>query len=215
MRQLLKYSGFLFLFLACKQRIDRTKFKTDDLKYSVYTWNFNTKTNKMNFYLADYLHIDAKGSFQLFRHPFQEDKPEYFNGITNDKWRFDIDSILVENKYFPEIKPGNNLNTPSIIYDGFTYLLDYKLKGKEQTKIVYINSNLRTPENILWLTSYLDKIISSTKHIKCDSFSIGKYLDTLIKINSFNLPPPPMRTITKLEPPQLKQTNTLTKKFGN
>ena len=109
----------------------------------------------------------------------------------SDSIRKVIDSILLENKYFPEIRKDGMPDTPLLVYDRFTYLLDYKIIGKRRTKIQYINSSTRTPENILFLTSLLDTIIFKSQENKIDSFSIGAYIDTLKKISSYNLPPPP------------------------
>jgi hypothetical protein len=63
--------------------------------------------------------------------------------------------MLLENKYFPKIRKDGVADTPFLVYDGFTYLLDYKIR-EDRTKIQYINSSSRTPENILLLTSLLD-----------------------------------------------------------
>ena len=202
----MKYSCLLFLFLACRQKVDDAKIKTIDLKYSVFTWNFVESKSNWNFYLADYLHIDTNGRFQLLRHDFYHDKPEYFNGILNIDLRNSIDSILIENKYFPKIKTDNKIDSNAFFcYDGYSYLLDYKLIGKEQTKIAYINTSSKTPKNILSLTSLLDTFIQNINSIKCDSFSIGNYLDTLKSIDSNNLPPPPIKPTVRFAPPIIKR----------
>jgi hypothetical protein len=151
--------------------------------------------------LAAYIHIDSSGKYQLIRHTTFQDNPKYFGGTLSDSIRKIIDSTLLENRYFPEIRKDGvvDIDTPFIIYDGFTYLLDYKIKGRDRTKVQYINSSHRTPDNILFLTSLLDTIIFKTPGNRIDSFSIGVYTDTLKKISSYNLPPPPKR----LPPPKI------------
>lgn len=204
MRQSIKYISILFLFLACRQKGEDSRYKIIDLKYSVYTWNFIEVKNSWDFYLVDYFHIDTNGRFELQRRDFSLNKLEYFKGIINRDLRNDIDSILIDNKYFPKRNFHDSVDTNTIIYDGFDYLLDYKLKGKEQTKIEYINTDMRTPENILHLTSLLDTFILKIDAVKCDSFSIGTYLDTLKIISSRHLPPPPIKPTIKLVPPKIK-----------
>jgi hypothetical protein len=137
------------------------------------------------------MHIDSSGKYKVIRHVTFLDKPQFFSGTLSDSVRKVIDSMLLENRYFPEVRKDGMPDTPLLIYDGFTYLLDYKIIGKNRTKIQYINSSSRTPENILLLTSLLDTIIFKTQENKIDSFSIGGYIDTLKKISSYDLPPPP------------------------
>lgn len=194
----------LFPLAAGGQTFNKAKFKTSDFKYSVYLWHINLKSNKWDFYLASYLHIDSSGSFELLRHTNFSDKPKYFRGTFNEGLRKRIDSVLIKISYLPNLKTDNISDTPLMIYDGFTYLLDYKLIGSEQTKIQYINASSKTPKTILRFTSFLDSIVAKTKHTKCDSFSIGIYLDTLKKISSNNLPPVPIKPSVKYESPKIK-----------
>jgi hypothetical protein len=119
------------------------------------------------------------------------DSAKYLTGNLDTETRKIIDSILLENKYFPSIKSKEIVDTPIILYCGFTYLLDYKLTGKDRTRIQYINTSSRTPNNILYLTSILDREISRIQLKKIDSFNIDQYIDTLKKISSTDLPPPP------------------------
>jgi hypothetical protein len=129
-------------------------------------------------------------------------KAQYLSGTLDNSTRKIIDSILLENKYFPVAKTDGVLDTPLIIYDGFTYLLDYKLKGKTRTRIEYINTAKRTSENILFLTSLLAREISNNRLNKIDSFSTNTYIDTLKKISSYNLPPPPIKAPSKVDFPK-------------
>jgi hypothetical protein len=117
------------------------------------------------------------------------DSAKYLTGTLDNQTRKIIDSVLLNNKYFLTIMP----DTPLLIYDGFTYLLDYKLTGKSRTKIQYINSSSRSPENILFLTSLLDREISNRHLTKIDRFNIDEYIDTLIEVSSYDLPPPPIK----------------------
>ena len=170
------------------------------MKYSTYIWHLNQDTYQWEFHLADYLHVDSIGHFKLIKHNRDSlDKHFYFSGDISDSTRQIIDSILLENKFFPEIKTDGIADTPLIVYDGFTYLLDYKVINKDQAKIQYVNSSSRTPEKILFLTAFLDIVINKTHSNKIDSFSIQPYIDTLKKISSYNLPPPP-----KPPPPNYK-----------
>ena len=190
----LPYILFFLLFAACRQSQENKKFLTTEFKYSTYTWHLNQDTYQWEFHLADYLHVDSIGHFKLIKHnPDSLDKHFYFSGDISDFTRQVIDSILLENKFLPEIKTDGIVDTPLIVYNGFTYLLDYKVINKDQAKIQYVNSSLRTPENILSLTSFLDNLIDKTQTNKIDSFSIKSYTDTLKKISSYNLPPPPKR----------------------
>jgi hypothetical protein len=163
--------------------------------------------NNFEFSLRTYIHIDSSGRYKLIRRNTLHDNPQYFGGTLSDSVREVIDSILLANRYFPEIRKDGMPDTPLLVYDGFTYLLDYKLEGKDRSKIQYINSSSRTPENILFLTSLLDTLIYKTPANKIDSFSIGSYIDTLKKISSYNLPPPPkpprvIRSDLKFIPPK-------------
>jgi hypothetical protein len=180
------------LFTACKHLQETKKFVITDFKYSTYTWHINLDSYKWEFYLGDYFHVDSNGQFKLIRHSASLDKHQYFNGTLHDSIRQIIDSILLENKFNPEIRTDGLADTPLIIYNGFTYLVDYSILGKTRTKIQYINSSSRTPNNILFLTSFLDTVISKTKLNRINNFSIETYIDTLKKISSYNLPPPPL-----------------------
>ena len=192
--KILPYILFILLFAACRQFQENKKFLTTELKYSTYIWHLNQDTYQWEFHLADYLHVDSIGHFKLVKHnPDSLDMHFYFSGEINNYTRQTIDSILLENKFIPEIKTDEVADTPLIVYDGFTYLLDYKIINKDQAKIQYVNSSSRTPENILFLTSFLDNFINKTQTNKIDSFSIKSYTDTLKKISSYNLPPPPKR----------------------
>lgn len=190
---MLPYISLLLLFIACRQPQDNKKLATIDFKYSSYLWHINHDSNQREFYLANYFHIDTNGQFKLIRHTTFLDNPQYFRGTLNDSIRQIIDSMLLENKYHPEIKTDGLPDTSLIVYDGFTYLLDYEIVGKGRTIIQYINSSSRSPKNILLLTSLLDTLISKTQLNKIDSFTIETYIDTLKKVSSYNLPPPPKR----------------------
>lgn len=190
--KLLPYIFYFLLFAACRHPQENKMFVTTDFKYSTYTWHINQDNYQWEFYLANYLHVDSNGHFKLIKYnPDSLDNHFYFTGIINDSIRQIIDSMLIENKFLPEIKTDGLPDTPLIIYDGFTYLLDYKIINKTQAIIQYINSSSRTPENIIFLTSFLDTLINKTHSNKIDSFSIKSYIDTLKKISSYNLPPPP------------------------
>ena len=190
--KLLPYIFYFLLFAACRHPQENKKFVTTDFKYSTYTWHINQDSYQWEFHLEDYLHVDSNGHFKLIKHnPDSLDKHFYFSGTINDSIRQIIDSMLIGNKFLPEIKTDGLPDTPLIIYDGFTYLLDYKIINKTQAKIQYINSSSRTPENIIFLTSFLDTLINKTHSNKIDSFSIKSYIDTLKNISSYNLPPPP------------------------
>ena len=84
-------------------------------------------------------------------------------------------------------------DTPLLIYDGFTYLLDYELKDRKRAKVQYINSSSRAPENILFLTSLLDKEVYNNHLTQINRFYIDDYIDTLMKVSSYDLPPPPIK----------------------
>ena len=190
--KILLYIFFIFLFAACRQPRENKKFLTTEFKYSTYIWHLNQYTYKWGFHLADYLYVDSIGHFKLIKHnPDSLDKYFYYSGDMCDSTRRIINSILLENKFFPEIKTDGIADTPLIIYDGFTHLLDYKVIHKGEAKIQYIYSSSRSPENIIFLTSFLDTFIDKTHSNKIDSFSIKSYIDTLKIISSFNLPPSP------------------------
>ena len=206
----LPYILFFLLFAACRQTEENKKFLTTELKYSTYIWHLNQDTYQWEFHLADYLHVDSIGHFKLIKHnPDSLDKHFYFSGDISDSTRQIIDSILLQNKFLPEIKTDGIADTPLIVYDGFTYLLDYKVINKDQDKIQYVNSSSRTPENILFLTTFLGIVINKTHSNKIDSFSIQPYIDTLKKISSYNLPPPP-----KPPPPNDKSLRFMPPKTG-
>ena len=190
----LPYILFFLLFAACRQTQENKKFLTTEFKYSTYRWHLNQDTYQWEFHLADYLHLDSIGHFELIKHnPDSLYKHFYYSGDISDSTRQIIDSILLENKFLPEIKTDGIADTPLVVYDGFTYFLDFKVINKDQAKIQYVNSSSRTPENILFLTSFIDNLIDKTQINKIDNFSIKSYTDTLKKISSYNLPPPPKR----------------------
>jgi hypothetical protein len=193
--KLLLYISLIFILSACGQNLTPQNFLNTELTYSSYLWHLNSETDKNEFYLASYLHIDSSGKYKLIRHSKFLDDPQYFSGSLSDSFRKVIDSILLENKYFPAIRKDGavDADTSFLIYDGFTYLLDYKIRDSDRAKVQYINSSHSTPENILFLTSLLDTIIFKSPGKRIDSFSIGRYADTLRKISSYNLPPPPKR----------------------
>jgi hypothetical protein len=194
--KILSYILFYLLFAACKHPLENKKFVTTDFKYSTYSWHMNQDSYQWEFHLADYLHIDSNGDFKLIKHnPDTFDKHFYFSGTINDSSRQIIDSLLLENKFHPEIKTDGLPDSPLLVYDGFTYLLDYKLIDKAQAKIQNINSSSRTPENFLSLTAFFDIVINKTQSNNIDSFSIQTYIDTLKKISSYNLPQPPKRPV--------------------
>jgi hypothetical protein len=190
----LPYIFCFLLFAACRHPHENKKFVTADFKYSTYIWHINQVSDQLEFHLADYFHVDSSGHFNLIKHnPDSLDKHFYFSGTINDSIRQILDSLLLENKFHPEIRTDGLPDSPLLVYDGFTYLLDYKLIDKDQAKIQYIKSSSRTPENILSLTAFLDIVIKNTQSNKIDSFSIKPYIDTLKKISSYYLPPPPKR----------------------
>lgn len=106
----------------------------------------------------------------------------------------DINSVLKNNRFFPTIRTDGIVDdTTFIIYDGFTYLLDYRpTQEGSRVRIQYLNTKSKTPENILFLTNLLDTFAFTTTKNTVDSFSIGSYLDTLKKISSYDLPPLPI-----------------------
>ena len=179
--KLLLSISLIVILSACGHALKNNNFFNVDLKYSSYLWHLNSETNKNEFYLATYMNIDSNGKYKLIRHTTFLDNPQYFTGTLSDSFRKVIDSILLGNKYFPEIRKDGVPDTPFLVYDGFTYLLDYKIIGKDRTKVQYINSSSRTPKNILFLTSLLDTLIFKTQGNKIDSFSIGSYMDALKK----------------------------------
>ena len=181
----------LFLLIACKQKQDKEASAITDFKYSSYLWHVNQQTHQWEFYLANYFHVDSNGEFKLMRHTVFLDTPQYFSGSLNEFTKQTYDSLLLENKFLPEIRTDGLPDTPLLVYDGFTYFLDYKIIGKARTKVQYINSSARTPANVLYLTMLLDLHIAKIHANKIDSFSIKPYIDTLKKISSYNLPPPP------------------------
>lgn len=195
----------IFLFTACTQKQNKQEFECADLQYSAYLLHFNGDNNKWEFYLANYMHMDSSGQFNLIRHDAFMDTTQYLTGILDDPTRKIIDSVLLENNYFPAITANVISDTPIIIYDGFTYLLDYKLKGKDRVKIQYINSPSRSPQNMRFLTAILDKEIAAARLKKIAPFYIKQYTDTLIKISSSGLPPvpvgaPPLQKIKFIPP---------------
>ena len=149
--------------------------------------------------------IDNNGNFLLMRHTTFYDKPQYFSGSMNEFEQGLIDSILLQNNYHPD----KLVDTPLLIYDDFTYWLDYEITGKDRVQFQYINSAYRTPENILFLNKFLENIATLTSK-KIDSFTIQPYIDTLIKLSSNNLLPPPKHP----PPPPLNQEKFIPKKFN-
>lgn len=193
----MKIRPYLCLFLligACSYPPAPKKIVTTDLKYATYTWYLSPNREQWDFHLADYLHVDSTGHFELIRHDTFLARHTYFKGTLNDSTRQIIDSLLLANKFSPGLSTAGISDTVFLVYDGFTYLLDYKMIDKAQTKIQYFNSSSVIPQNIQYLTDWLDTLISRTAATQTDSFSMGPYLDTLKMISSKDVPPPPIKT---------------------
>jgi hypothetical protein len=200
------YIYLLLLIGACGYQPAPKKTATTDLKYATYTRHLSPTSAQWDFHLADYLHIDSTGHFELIRHDTFLTKHTYFRGVLTDSTRQIIDSLLFANKYFPGLNRAGILDALPLTYDGFTYLLDYKMVDKAQTKIQYLNTSSVIPQNLQHLTDWLDTIISKTAVTQIDSFSIGYYEDTLKMISSKDVPPPPVKTV-RFDSPKAKNTN--------
>ena len=102
--KLLFYISLIFISSACRQKLKNKNFLVTDLKYASYLWHLNQGMNDFEFYLATYIHIDSSGNYKLNRHSTFLYNPQYFGGTLSDSIRKIIDSMLFENKYFPEIR---------------------------------------------------------------------------------------------------------------
>jgi hypothetical protein len=155
----------------------------------------------MEFYLAFHFSIDYRGNYKIVKHDSFMDTPKYFKGLIEGELKQEIDSLII---HIDESKPIIIPDTPLLVYDGFTYCLDYKIGKSDRTKIQYINAEERSPEDIISLTRKLDALILNTRRNEneIDSFSLGAYVDTLKRISSFDevlppikAPPPPPNQI--------------------
>ncbi len=182
------------LYTGCKNKENKEGIQ---FQYSAYSFHFNEEKEIMEFYLAYYFKISEDGNYKIFKHSTFMDIPKYFKGKFEIDDKENIDSLIINiNNSQPIIIP----DTPLLVYDGFTYCLDYKIGNKATGKIQYINSRSRCPENIYTLTAKLDALILNTRKNETDSFSLGAYIDTLKKISSFyNFPHP-------LKAPPIKKT---------
>lgn len=194
---------FLFLLLlltACGYQPAPKKISTTYLKYATYIWYLSPNSEQWDFHLADYLHVDSTGNFELIRHDTFLIKHTYFRGVLTDSTRQIIDSLLLANKYYPGLNSAGRLDSLPLTYDGLTSFLDYKIGDSAQIKFQFINQSSAVPKNILYLSNWLDALISKTAMTQVDSFSIGPYMDTLIKISSYDLPPPPGKSVRFVHP---------------
>lgn len=194
------YIYLLLLIGACNYPPAPKKMATTDLKYATYAWYLSPNSEQWDFHLADYFHVDSTGHFELIRHDTFLTKHTYFKGVLTDSTRQMVDSLLLANKFFPGLSTAGISDTVFLVYDGFTYLLDYKMIDKAQTKIQYFNSSSVIPQNIQYLTDWLDTLISGTAATQTDSFSMGTYLDTLKMISSKDVPPPPGKSVRFVAP---------------
>jgi hypothetical protein len=194
------YIYLLLLIEACGYPPAPKKIATTDLKYATYTWYLSPNSEQWNFHLADYFHVDSTGHFELIRHDTFLTKHTYFKGILTDSTRQMIDSLLLANKYFPGLNSAGILDTSPLTYDGLTSFLDYKIGENAQIKLQYINQLSVVPKNILYLSDWLDTLISKTAKTQLDNFSIEDYIDTLKQISSPNLPPPPGKRVRFVYP---------------
>lgn len=194
---------FLFLLLlltACGYQPAPKKISTTYLKYATYIWYLSPTSEQWDFHLADYLHVDSTGNFELIRHDTFLTRHTYFKGTLNDSTRQIIDSLLLANKYYPGLNSARILDSLPLMYDGLTSFLDYKIVDSAQIRLQYINQLSVVPQNIVYLSDWLDTLISKTAVTQIDSFSIGPYVDTLIKISSYDLPPPPGKRVRFVSP---------------
>lgn len=83
---------------------------------------------------------------------------------------------------------------------GLTYFLNYKIVDSAQIRLQYIHHSSVAPKNILYLSDWLDTIISRTVVAQTDPFSMGTYLDTLKMISSKDVPPPPGKSVRFVHP---------------
>ncbi|MDX2282176.1 MAG: hypothetical protein NW218_21485 [Saprospiraceae bacterium] len=194
------YIYLLLLIGACSYPPAPKKIVTTDLKYATYVWYLSPNKEQWDFHLADYLHVDSTGHFELIRHDTFLTRHTYFKGVLTDSIRQIVDSLLLANKFFPGLSTAGIFDTVFLVYDGFTYLLDYKMIDKAQTKIQYFNSSSVIPQNIQYLTDWLNTLISGTAATQTDSFSMGTYLDTLKMISSKDVPPPPGKSVRFVHP---------------
>lgn len=195
--------GFLFSLLvltACSYPPAPKKIVTTDLKYATYVWYLSPNKEQWDFHLADYLHVDSTGNFELIRHDTFLTRHTYFKGTLNDSTRQIIDSLLLANKYYPGLNSAGIFDSLPLMYDGLTSFLDYKIVDSAQIRLQYINQLSVVPQNIVYLTDWLDTLISKTAMTQIDSFSIGPYVDTLIKISSYDMPPPPGKSVRFVHP---------------
>jgi hypothetical protein len=202
----MKIRPYIYLFLligACSYPPAPKKTTTTDLKYATYTWYLSPNSEQWDFHLADYFHVDNTGHFELIRHDTFLTRHTYFKGILTDSTRQMIDSLLLANKYFPGLNITGILDTLPLTYDGLTSFLDYKIGENAQIKLQYIHQPSVVLKNILYLSDWLDTLISGTAATQTDSFSMGTYLDTLKMISLKDVPPLPGKSV-RFDSPKAK-----------
>jgi len=194
------YIYLLLLIGACGYQPAPEKIATTDLKYATYTWYLSPNSEQWDFHLADYFHVDSTGHFELIRHDTFLTKHTYFKGVLTDSTRQMVDSLLLANKFFPGLSIAGIFDSLPLTYDGLTSFLDYKIRDSAQIRLQYLNHSSVVPKNILYLSDWLDTIISSTVVAQTDSFSMGTYLDILKIISSKDVPPPPGKSVQFVAP---------------
>jgi hypothetical protein len=174
----MKLFNILILLLvvsACNNAKSDRSLSINNIKYSAYSWHYVPDKDSFEFYLASYLSIDNNGTFVVMRHDSFMDTPKYFGGSISDTIRKKIDSMF-EQPYSPVYTYSPD--TP-IIYDGFSYFIDYVKKDSERKTIQFIPKF--SPLRIQELSNLLDTLIYSRAVDKINAFNIVNYEKELIK----------------------------------
>ncbi len=198
--------SLLIEIVACQQSEQPKQSKqlislvTEDLKYSAYSWYYNTR--QWEFYLDYYVDIQKNGQFNLMLKDSFMSKPKYFKGIINDTISKLIDKTFSVDTFQTDYKSQTLQNS---FYDGLTYCLDYRIKSNNQKKIIFVQSG--SPNKINKLSTALDTLVR-TPHVKqIDTLELAMYVNELKRFSSASLGPLPklIKLKTKWEPVKISK----------
>lgn len=172
-------------------------------------WCFKDSAN----WIFDSTKFDVREYFEYKRNSFvriAKRRPsrdtEFYSISANDTIGFGklITNILLNQKFKTEyFREENNTG----IYDGWNYLLYYKLKSNKEFIIKYYPHHL--PDSLKLIHNYIDSIINLKDIKTSESFEFNKATSILAVEQFMTHPPPPAprENTIKFTPPVVKEDN--------
>lgn len=190
---------FIFILLlilsSCENQSRKQESKVSRFIYSKYMWGYNDSLNQFQFNIVQYLDIDSSGISRVMKQD-KKGKNQFFKTRINDSLLKQINTLFIKGKY-KEAYP-NNPDT-QLIYDGFTYLIDYSSEVTGRHFIRFIPEY--APTEIQNLQSELDKIIAKKNGMIVSYFNLAPYVDSLksYSLRWHKFPPKPVHPMIHLK----------------